>query len=91
MKKIWKFPLAIPTTTIQIPYSGRILCFQCQFGIPTVWIELNDGDQLKKTERLHIVPTGMPFDSSWLYVGTALDGQFVWHLYSEPVKTEAVH
>lgn len=90
-KKIYKFALATSATTIQIPYSGRILFFQCQFGIPCVWVEFNDGDQFEKTERLHVVPTGMPFESTWLYVGTTLDGPFVWHLYSEPTKQEMVH
>ena len=96
MRTIWKYridllkDLSDDTVGIEMPIGARILYVACQTpNVLSFWAEISDGDRIIVKRRFQVFGTGQEipkkienfsFDNV-LYIGTALDGEFVWHLY----------
>lgn len=82
MRRIYKWPL---DDTTQVPWSpgDRVLLIADQAG-PTLWAEQEDsvGAGLR---RFIVVGTGWPVPPDTEHVGSTVCGQFVWHIYADPV------
>lgn len=86
MKTIWKYELtANPTTVLEVPFGGQVLCVQNQYELPCIWV-LVDPDLPKEQRTFVLYPTGgsMP-DSPGAYLGTVqlLHGGLVLHVFEE--------
>lgn len=84
---IWKFTLIGRNVvqTIQMPRSARVLSVMMQDGSLCVWVEVDPRNDLV-TRRFATIGTGIPMDdvmpnSSHVFVGSVVEGPFVWHVY----------
>lgn len=81
---VWKQPLRrIDEQEIELTSPGEILHFGTDpGGLLCIWFVASPGHPHKVRKKLRIVGTGHGFDMTGLkYVGTAKDGQFMWHLF----------
>lgn len=85
MRRIYKWPL-MPTT--QVPWSpgDRVLMIANQNGTPTLWAEQEDGAPPSSQRGIAVVGTGFEAPSGLEHIGSAVCGEFVWHVYAEPVE-----
>ena len=69
---------------IHVPGGGRIVHVGQQDNVPTVWV-LCYPDSTPVAKRLRVVGTGwpVPSDGVYEYRGTALCGEFVWHVFED--------
>lgn len=91
--KIWKYKLSLEETfTINMPKYAQIIHIEVQGGVPSIWVEVPSDSfyQSKKIEYedrdFAVIGTGWEFGSkeignAGVYIGSWLDGPFVWHLY----------
>jgi len=83
MKTIWKYEIKIQDDlTLELPVNYKILHFGSQHGRYYIWV-LKYGPT-KDTMKINfkIVGTGFKINfSTNIYIGTAMDGAFVWHLF----------
>ena len=85
MRTIYKYPLQITDyQTILIPEFALFTHIAMQYDKPTLWLEV---DTSKPVESINILcfGTGMEIPESMelFHLGTVIDGDFVWHFYSE--------
>jgi hypothetical protein len=81
MKTIHKFPLLFQQEQqIQIQPNAKPLAVQMQNGIPCLWAEVEAGED-PVTTTVRVLGTGFPVYERWEYMGTVIDGEFVWHFY----------
>ena len=86
---IWKYPIMLGTTIVEMPFGSKILSVQVQNDIPNIWILAESWEAERKyryePRRFEVLPTGLSFNNKtgMLYVGTfQLDnGNFVGHLF----------
>lgn len=83
---VWKTVLvpngADPTIVITLPRAAQPLTLQLQHGAPTVWWRVTPGEPLD-VRHFRVIGTGWKFDGHKTvgYIGTWLEGDFVWHLF----------
>lgn len=85
MKTVYKY--VVPFTgqyDVAIPQGARILTVAMQNNNLCFWAEHEREDFELRTFR--IFGTGASIDDNYTYVGTTLDGVFVWHLYELDAK-----
>ncbi len=85
---VWKYPMTVPETVLDLPEDARVLCVQVQHEVPNLWVLL-DPDRPAQRRRFGIAGTGHPIDIAGLpYVGTfqLFDGGFVGHVFELPVR-----
>lgn len=75
---------------LYLPHDAKILSFQEQKGLPTIWYEFEDNYQDTTTwmeeRRFWIIGTGNPFNSDPKieYIATwQFSNGLVWHLYED--------
>ena len=82
-REIWKFPVTIGLWTEKIPSSAKFLSVQMQDLSPQMWW-LIDPSAPTELFKFIIVGTGQPLPDDtdeWTYLGSFIDGFFVWHLF----------
>ena len=88
MKTIWKYELKIvDKQVVDMPDSAGILSVAEQHGKLCMWAAV-DSSAPKRERVLYVAGTGGPLpggmgadDATVLYVGTALIGSLVWHVF----------
>lgn len=88
MAAVWKFPLAFPTLTIEgvtMPAGAKVLHVGMQDRVITLWA-LVDPDAEPTRRLIATVGTGhsAPAPDEATYLGTVMDGAYVWHVFAEP-------
>jgi hypothetical protein len=78
--RIFKYPLRMGLTEVQMPVGARFLAFGMQREDPVLWAEVEPGEPTV-TRTFDIYPTGFTVPKGWEWRGTVQDGPFVWHLY----------
>ena len=82
---IYKYPLSVgDEQTISMPIEGKVLTLQMQFGVPTLWVEIDPFYLNTKRDRsFRTFGTGQSFDKPGDYIGTyqLYDGGIVLHVY----------
>lgn len=90
-KTIWKFTIPVTDVVeVEMPRNARVLPFvqtakSGELGpraALNLWAEVHPNLE-KVMRRFHIVGTGNPFPNVQhsAYVGSVVDGPFVWHVY----------
>ena len=84
-RTIWKYKILRPgPQSVLLPVGATPVYFAMQ-GIPTLWCEVDiDGGTELEYRTFEIVGTGHEIPPKAVYVGTCLDGPYVWHLYERP-------
>ena len=80
---IWKYALDGTVTERDMPFMAYIVYADMQGGFPTLWAMVDSDLPLEK-RIFHIVGTGSVFPAGEIdYIGTVMDGPFVWHIVEE--------
>lgn len=81
---IYKHSIEItPRPRVSLPEGAKILSFQVQNGVPTIWFVCDDHAPLVG-KLLRLVGTGSEVEAEladWRFIGTIQVGRFVWHLF----------
>lgn len=86
MKTIWKYPITLLRTRIEMPRGAEILSFQLQQDVPTIWACV-DPDKGKVARTVRVYGTGAEMnDVLGKYIGTAQESGYVWHAFDEGEK-----
>jgi len=82
--RIFKYTLEITSDqTVQMPQDAQILSVANQNGNLCLWAMV-DIDCPPHPRHIEIIGTGLPVpDSQRLFIGTAVIGQFVWHVFEK--------
>ena len=84
MKTIYKYPLEIKNDTCNLLVPGYRRPLHVGLdptGTPAIWMEV-DTTSVPVPMTIFIVGTGFDFDPKGkLYLGSFVDGSFVWHIY----------
>lgn len=86
---VWKYPLEVSPKPQQIGFPLGALIRQV--GVDpseariAIWAEVERGAERGEVRVFRVVPTGDDVPPGWIYVGTAISGPFVWHVYMEPL------
>ena len=88
MRTIWKTPIHITDSqVIELPKDSHALNVAFQGSVANVWWLIEDSEEEKVNETLHIYGTGNPIDpvanDNEFYIGTLHDIRrgFVWHVF----------
>lgn len=84
MRRIYKWTL-LPTSKVPWSPGDRVLMVADQRGTLTLWAEQEDGNTVPYREFV-VVGTGFEAPAGLEHVGSAVCGEFVWHVYAEPVE-----
>ncbi len=88
MRTIWKFPIARGEdgSIIEVPVSAKFAFVGIgpDSGSVAVWVDLHT-DSPRVERRLRVYGTGWSIASGATYIGSAIDGPFVWHLFEDPI------
>ena len=93
---IYKYPVNLYATSIEIPKHSKLLKVAMQHGEPTFWFEHTEqtrGD-LAMNLRIHIIDTGQSFDhpATFVYYDTIFDPNgYVWHVYVDNWILDTTH
>lgn len=79
---VWKFPFEIKDTfSLKMPAGSRILHVALQGDVPCMWA-LCKASNPEITRQFRIHGTGHSnIELDEIYVGTIMDGAFVWHIF----------
>lgn len=82
MRIIYKYQPAgwLQEFEVEIPRFGFIVKADQQYGIPTIWAQVDTQQPLIK-RRFCICGTGVELPPNALYVDTWFEQALVWHLY----------
>jgi hypothetical protein len=88
MNTIYKYNIPIQDEfVLSMPVNAEILCVQCQFGKPHIWVRLED-NAMSHNRQFFLVGTGHQISDKWndpnsKYIGTFQmhDGELVFHLF----------
>lgn len=82
MKAIYKYPLPVPTTVLEMPKRAKILHVHTQEGVPTLWALVDTEAWATEMRTFIWIGTGRQFNVyDGEYIGTAHVDPFVWHVY----------
>ncbi len=81
-RAVWKYKIEISDTptALEVPKGATVCTVAMQGGALFVWLLVNPN--ATEVVRKYVVRgTGHSVLASELYVGTAFDGPFVWHVF----------
>lgn len=70
---------------VVMPKGAEILCVQTQSDVLHLWAIVNPFESSLEDRKIVIVGTGnpMPDSKNLLYIGTAQQGIYVWHVFED--------
>lgn len=89
MRRIYKYPLHIShSQTVAIHDGAKVLHVDNQYGVLTMWAEVNVSDTNPTVyETVYVVGTGNPVpDMAKHHLGSVIIDPFVWHVYAEDLS-----
>lgn len=81
-RTIWKFPLTLGQTVVMMPKHSVLVHIAAQNGTVCVWAEVHTQFP-EVVRRFVLIGTGHEPPIAGEYVGTAIVGEFVWHVFEE--------
>jgi len=89
MKIIYKYPVDLGLSFLNLPVAAKFLHFGVQNGVMQVWFEVPQSWGELEQRVFQVLGTGYPFstEGGTFHLMTAFEnnGQFVWHLYEKQV------
>lgn len=83
-KKVIRIPLGGTRVAMLMPEGSRLLSVGVGAKGPSAWFEANLAPvEWYEAFSLLLVPTGMEFDVEADFVGTVIEGRYVWHVFRE--------
>lgn len=79
---VYKYPLTIGVTEVQVPYSCKVLDVQMQGDTPMMWAQVNP-DGVARSLKIHCCGTGQEAPKNTYHIGTVQNRGFVWHFFAE--------
>ena len=88
--KIFKYTLSLGAPTFMtFPDPTKMLMFQIQRGVPTIWCEIEENSAAPTCNlEYRVLATGDEIPVGMIHLGSAISGDFVWHLYYRVVSTQ---
>lgn len=87
LQVIYKYPVNIGPTVLNIPTNGTILKFGVQDGKPYVWIEHTDPSENPEYEErkliMRVTGENWRYKPGFVYMDTIQVGFFVGHIYED--------
>lgn len=84
-KTVWKWRLRIDDTQVlNMPKGAKVLWVAMQDGRACLWAEVDEYAPVEK-RRIEIRGTGHPLPAPIDYLGSVIQGPFVWHIYEMPI------
>lgn len=80
MRAIWKFPITCPQ--MAVPTGAIFRSCAMQGTIPCMWMEIETTNPLEVI-NVYIYGTGHTIPDDLTYLGSYIDGPYVWHLYKK--------
>lgn len=88
MKTIYKFAVPLgPESHIEMDPGGQIVHVAVQGTFPMIWVLINT-DVIWTVRTFKAFGTGWEIPPGWEYVGSLLDGSFVWHIHERKPREE---
>ena len=89
MRSVFKYPITFAEITpIELPVGAKPLYFNVQeYNKPFVWVEIDTIQKIAQTWNFYMRGTGHEVPEGAGYLGSCLDGPFVWHLWYESPKS----
>ena len=83
MKTVWKYPIEITDEQIVPALFGAspIYVGLDPKGFPCIWCDVEDTKPGNESLRISIRGTGHPSPENVTYLGSFIQGPFVWHVY----------
>lgn len=86
METMWKFvfePENSNVLQIQVPIGSRarFVGLDPATGNPAVWVHIKQHDAAREEKAFFIYGTGHRINAFTDYVGSVIQGQFVWHIF----------
>ena len=83
MKTVFKYPLEAVKTDLDLPIGSDVVLVASQNDstLPTLWIEVDQDQELQIQRHFHIVGTGTSAPDEGVHRGSAVCGPYVWHIY----------
>ena len=88
-RQILNVSVTVGENVREIPFGAEPIFVAEQGGLITVWFE-GESDNSPAPYTLHVYGTGWPIRETHVYVGTALIGNHVWHVYREGTTGDLV-
>jgi len=88
MRQIWKYPLDLEQTAINMPKDAQVLAVQAQGTVPMLWAMVDPEAELER-RQFYTFDTGhnIPDDLILSFIDTfqIRDGMYVFHVFEEVV------
>ncbi len=85
MNSVWKYPLSMGHTDVELPGGAKVLHVDEQDGIPQMWV-LVDTEAPKEPRQFEVRGTGHNVEEGRIYVDTWQSPPYVWHLFEIPIQ-----
>jgi len=73
--------------TIELGMPAKFLYAGMQGDSPQIWVQHCPDSSVKVKADIRIYPTGEEIDEGFEFLGTWLDGSYVWHAYAKAEKS----
>lgn len=75
---------------LALPVNSKVISFQMQNDIPTIWVQIPDQYANTDYRQFKIVATGEKIHDGYIYtnIGSVQHGEFVWHLFEVKYSNE---
>lgn len=83
---VYKYPLRSMDDTINVPDGAVVLVGRDASNSVCVWIQHADRNGLRRDRRVYIAGTGHDIPQPANHLGSFVDGQYVWHIYSPDLE-----
>lgn len=81
MKTVYKYPISYDDVfKLELPVNAKVIHIAMQHGSPCMWVQL-DLEMTRALRSFVVVGTGQRVPANSEYVGSVMDGIFVWHIY----------
>lgn len=86
METIWKFVFELEKSVkleAKLPIGSRVrfVGLDPATGNPAIWVHVKQHDAVKEEKTFVIYGTGHRINAFTDYVGSVIQGQFVWHIF----------
>lgn len=84
MQTIFKYPLGFSAANhLDMPIGAKPIMISMQNGQVTMWALINAEFEQTRNRDFIVAGTGHPVEDGFTYIGSCMDGMFVWHVFED--------